>query len=133
MDNQTIVNKYIELKSKFIRQYPNIPEYTERLERELKIITEKKFTDYILKICDILDLIKDIPHIIRGSSGSSLVCYLLGITDIDPIKEKICFARFLNEYRKSMPDIDMDFPHNERDKIFKKIFEKWENGKMLYE
>jgi DNA polymerase III alpha subunit len=127
MDNQTIVNKYVELTSKFIRQYPNIPEYIERLERELKIITEKKFTDYILKICEILDLIKDIPHIIRGSSGSSLVCYLLGITDIDPIKEKICFARFLNEYRNSMPDIDMDFPHNERDKIFEKIFNKWEN------
>lgn len=130
------LNKYPIIK-KFIRKYPDIPEYNERLERELKIITEKNFIDYILKICEILQLIKSIPHIIRGSSGSSLTCYLLGITDIDPIKERICFARFLNEYRNSMPDIDMDFPHNKRDKIFTKIFEKWENvvrisNKVLY-
>ena len=45
----------------------------------LKIIYDKKFTDYILKICDILELINHVPHIIRGSSGSSLVCYLLSI------------------------------------------------------
>ncbi len=120
-------NKYKDLTEKFIREYPDSVEYNERLERELKIIYEKKFTDYILKICEILELIKDVPHIIRGSSGSSLVCYLLGITDIDPVKQKICFARFLNEYRNSMPDIDMDFPHNKRDKIFEKIFNKWEN------
>ncbi len=117
----------INIKKKFIRKCPEKKEYEERLERELKLIVEKKFTDYILKICDILELIKNVPHIIRGSSGSSLTCYLLGITDIDPVKENISFARFLNEYRNSMPDIDMDFPHNKRDKIFEKIFDKWEN------
>jgi DNA polymerase III alpha subunit len=127
MDITIINSKYKELTSKFIRKCPNLSEYLERLECELKIIYEKKFTDYILKICDILELINHVPHIIRGSSGSSLVCYLLAITDIDPVKEKICFARFLNEYRNSMPDIDMDFPHNRRDKIFTLIFEKWEN------
>ncbi len=115
------------LVKKFIRKCPENPEYKERLDRELKIISDKKFTDYIVKICEILDLIKDVPHIIRGSSGSSLVCYLLGITDIDPVKERISFARFLNEYRNSMPDIDMDFPHNKRDKIFNKIFDNWDN------
>ena len=115
------------IKSKFKRKCPNHSEYKDRLERELRLIIEKKFVDYILKICEILDLIKSVPHIIRGSSGSSLVCYLLGITDIDPVKERISFARFLNEYRNSMPDIDMDFPHNHRDKIFTKIFEKWNN------
>lgn len=115
------------IKSKFIRTYPLNNDYNERLERELNLIIDKNFVDYILKICEILELIKDIPHIIRGSSGSSLVCYLLGITDIDPIKEKICFSRFLNEYRSSMPDIDMDFPHNKRDSVFNKIFNKWTN------
>lgn len=127
MDNGNQNNKYLDIINKFTRKCPDTLEYKERLDRELKIIYEKKFTEYILKICDILELIKDVPHIIRGSSGSSLVCYLLGITDIDPIKEQICFARFLNEYRNSMPDIDMDFPHNKRDKIFEKIFNKWEN------
>ena len=125
-DNTNII-EYNKIKCKFIREYPDNKDYEERLNHELKIIVDKKFTDYILKICEILELIKSVPHIIRGSSGSSLVCYLLGITDIDPIKERICFSRFLNEYRNSMPDIDMDFPHNKRHKIFKKIFDKWDN------
>ena len=116
-----------EIKNKFIRKYPDTIEYNNRIERELKLIIDKKFVDYILKICDILDLVKNIPHIIRGSSGSSLVCYLIGITDIDTIKENIAFSRFLNEYRSSMPDIDMDFPHNKRDCVFDSIFEKWNN------
>jgi DNA polymerase III alpha subunit len=115
------------VKSKFIRKYPDNDIYKQRIEKELKIILEKKFIDYILRICDILELIQDIPHIIRGSSGSSLICYLLGITDIDPIKNSICFSRFLNEYRNSMPDIDMDFPHNQRDKVFSRIYDKWDN------
>lgn len=123
----TIEHSNILIKSKFIRNYPETKEYQDRINRELNLIIEKKFVDYILKICEILELIKDVPHIIRGSSGSSLICYLLGITDIDPIKEKIAFSRFLNEYRNSMPDIDMDFPHNQRDSVFETIFNKWTN------
>lgn len=121
------VDEYNLIKNKFIRNYPDNEEYDNRINREINLIIKKNFTEYIFKICDILDLIKNIPHIIRGSSGSSLVCYLLGITDIDPIKEKIAFSRFLNEYRNSMPDIDMDFPHNQRNKVFEQIFNKWNN------
>ena len=121
------IDEYNLIKNKFIRNYPDNEEYNNRINREINLIIKKNFTEYIFKICDILDLIKDIPHIIRGSSGSSLVCYLLGITDIDPIKEKIAFSRFLNEYRSSMPDIDMDFPHNQRNKVFEQIFNKWNN------
>ena len=94
------ISEQTKISNKFIRKCPDDIVYKERLERELKLIVEKKFVDYILKICDILELIKRVPHIIRGSSGSSLTCYLLGITDIDPVKERISFARFLNEYRK---------------------------------
>ena len=115
------------IKNKFIRKYPNNNEYNDRINRELNLIIKKNFIDYILRICEILILCNNIPHIIRGSSGSSLICYLLGITDIDPIKEKIAFSRFLNEYRRSMPDIDMDFPHNQRKYVFEKIFNKWNN------
>jgi hypothetical protein len=68
-----------------------------------------------------MKLIEDIPHIIRGSAGSSLVCYLTKITNIDPIKENICLARFLHELRDSMPDVDFDFPYNLRDKVFNRI------------
>ena len=113
--------------NKFIRKCPDIHKYQLRLEKELDLIVKKNFTTYILQVCEILDLVGDIPHIIRGSSGSSLVCWLLGITTIDPVTNSICFSRFINEYRNSMPDIDMDFPHNQRNKIFKKIFDKWPN------
>jgi DNA polymerase III alpha subunit len=121
MDNKEII------KNKFIRKCPNSKEYQTRLEKELDIIIKKNFTTYILQVCEILELVGDIPHIIRGSSGSSLVCWLLGITIIDPVLNSICFSRFLNEFRNSMPDIDIDFPHNQRNKIFKKIFDKWTN------
>jgi len=115
------------ITNKFVRKCPDLLEYSSRLEKELDLIVKKKFVNYILQVCEILELVGDTPHIIRGSSGSSLVCWLLGITNIDPISNSICFARFLNEFRNSMPDIDMDFPHNHRDKIFTKIFEKWNN------
>jgi DNA polymerase III alpha subunit len=115
------------IKSKFIRKCPDLPEYQTRLERELDLLVRKNFTNYILQVCEILELVGNVPHIIRGSSGSSLVCWLLGITNIDPVANSICFSRFLNSFRNSMPDIDMDFPHNQRNKIFNKIFDKWEN------
>ena len=115
------------IKSKFVRKCPDLPGYQERLDRELDLIVSKKFVHYILQVYEILELVGDIPHIIRGSSGSSLTCWLLGITMIDPVANSICFSRFLNEFRNSMPDIDMDFPHNQRTKIFNKIFDKWDN------
>ena len=81
----------------------------------------------ILCALDILELTKDIPHITRGSCGSSLVCYLLGISHTDPIKYNISFARFLNIYRNNLPDIDFDFPHYLRDEVFLKLYQKWGN------
>lgn len=112
---------------KFVRKCPETNEYKERLEKEINLIIQKNFVQYILQVCEILELVGDIPHIIRGSSGSSLVCWLLGITTIDPVSNSICFSRFLNEFRNSMPDIDMDFPHNQRNKIFYQIFARWPN------
>ena len=117
----------IKLKEKFIRKCPEACEYQQRLNRELELLEKKNFINYILQVCEILVLIEETPHIIRGSSGSSLVCWLLGITNIDPVLNKICFSRFLNCFRNSMPDIDMDFPHNQRSKIFDKIYSKWNN------
>ena len=72
-------------------------------------------------------MVKDIPHIIRGSAGSSLICYCLGITNIDPVKEDICFARFLNDKRETMPDVDMDFPYNMREEVFNRLHQKYPN------
>jgi DNA polymerase-3 subunit alpha len=124
--NNTNKQKDLIIK-RFVRKCPDDPKYKERLEIELELVVKKNFSNYLLQVCEILDLVGDTPHIIRGSSGSSLVCWLLGITSIDPIVNKICFSRFLNSFRNSMPDIDMDFPHNMRKKIFNKIFNKWNN------
>ena len=66
-------------------------------------------------------------NVTRGSCGSSLVCYLLGISHIDPVKYNISFARFINQYRDTLPDIDLDLPHYLRDEVFLKLFQKWGN------
>ena len=120
-------NDAITLAKKFQRKCPKTKQYVERLGMELRLIIEKKLTNNILRVTEILELLHKIPHIIRGSSGSSLVCYLLGITDIDPIKYNISFARFLNHYRSKLPDFDIDIPHIKHELAFKKINKKWGN------
>ena len=100
--------------------------YILRLCEEFRLIEEFGFHEVFLQVCEILYLSKNIPHIIRGSAGSCLLCYLLGITDIDPIKEKITLSRFMHELRDDIPDIDIDFPAHLRDEIYKKIFNNWE-------
>lgn len=114
-------SKIKKIINNFKRVIPNNNEYYIRLTEEFSLLIIKKFAKYIINILDIMDLIQDIPHIIRGSAGSSLICYLTKITNIDPIKENICLARFLHELRDSMPDIDFDFPYNLRDEIFERI------------
>lgn len=113
------------LISKFVRPIPKSHAYYHRLGKEFRLIISKKFAKVFLQVRDILQLIDGIPHVIRGSAGCSLVCYLLGITDIDPIKYNISLARFMHEGREDLPDVDIDFPHNQRDDIYNKIFEQW--------
>lgn len=113
---------------KFIRPVPkHTMEYYYRLALEFRLIKKKTFTKVFLQVLDILALIdpKVTPHVIRGSAGSCLICYLLGITDSDPIAEDISLARFMHVARDDLPDIDMDFPHNQREAIYAKIFSTW--------
>ena len=121
-DSQAQLEK---LLGRFIRQIPNSTEYHERLIEELEIILKLRFVDYFLTICDVLELTRDITHMTRGSAGSSLVCYLLGITDVDPIKWRIPVARFLNPLRDDLPDVDIDFPHWQQDRVMQTIFAQW--------
>lgn len=111
-----------ELISRFVRKCPKSQEYLDRLKRELILIRDRKFTKVFLQVKDILDLTTDIPHVTRGSAGSSLVCYLLGITDIDPIYYNISLARFMHEERADNPDIDIDFPYNVRNEVYRRIY-----------
>lgn len=116
-----------EIMFKFKRNLPNLKKYRERLDHELDLIFKKDVYQNIVRALEILDLTQDIPHVTRGSCGSSLLCYLLGISHVDPINYNICFARFLNKYRDNLPDIDFDFPHYFRNEVFLKLFQKWGN------
>ena len=122
------MNRYDELEiliSKFTRQLPNTPEYAKRLEEELEIIAGLNFARHFLRVREILDLTKDIPHITRGSAGSSLICWLMGISDVDPVAEQIPLSRFMNPKRDDLPDIDLDFPHWQQETVMNRIFRRW--------
>lgn len=114
-----------ELIPHFRRPFPTQKKYVDRLLMELELISSKKLNGYLLQAIDILKMTEGIPHVTRGSCGSSLVCYLLGISHVDPIRWNIHFARFLNEFRSTLPDIDFDFPHTLRDEVFLQIQMKW--------
>lgn len=102
--------------------------YEKRLHEELEIISSMGFPGYFLIVADFVNYAKnnDIPvGPGRGSAAGSLVAYALGITDIDPIRYKLFFERFLNPDRKSMPDIDIDFCMEGRDNMIKYVTEKY--------
>jgi DNA-directed DNA polymerase III PolC len=102
-------------------RYPVITsELQDRLDLELGIIAQKGFADYFLVVRDI---VRHGPtHCGRGSVANSVVSYCLGITHVDPISSKLIFERFLNLERSDPPDIDLDFPWDERDKILEYVF-----------
>ena len=114
-----------ELTSRFVRTCPPTLKYQERLAEEMEIILSLRFVDYFGQIRDILDLTTDIPHMTRGSAGSSLVCYLMGITDVDPMQWDIPVARFLNPKRDDLPDVDIDYPHYQQEEVMNRIFKHW--------
>lgn len=120
-----VVHGVDTLKSLFVRELPTDPRYKARLEAELALFQTKDLFGYVQQALEILAITKDIPHVTRGSCGSSLVCYMLGISHVDPIKWDIRFARFLNEFRDTLPDIDFDFPHTLRDEVFLQIQMRW--------
>lgn len=95
------------------------PVYKARFEREIKLLIEKDFTDYLLVVADLIKQSKKFCLVGggRGSSAGSLVCYLLDITEIDPIEYGLIFERFVDINRLDPPDIDTDFPDNARVKV----------------
>ena len=113
------------LITKFTRPIPDTEEYNKRLEEELELIARLGFAKHFLRVREILDLTKDIPHITRGSAGSSLICYLMEISEVDPVRERIPLARFMNPKRDDLPDIDLDFPHWQQETVMNRIFAKW--------
>ncbi len=103
-------------------------EIQERLDFELKIIKDMGFPGYFLIVQDFTTIARDLGVSVgpgRGSAAGSAVAFCVGITNIDPIKYKLLFERFLNPERVSMPDIDIDFDDDGRSKIIDYVVKKY--------
>ncbi len=114
------------------RGMPETPEVKERIEYELKIIADKGFSPYFLIVADLLSFARKagILTTTRGSAGGSLVSYLTGVTNVDPMYFKLPFERFLNPERPKAPDIDMDFQDDRRDEIITYAKEKYGDDRV---
>ena len=103
-------------------------EIKDRINYELKVISEKGFAGYFLIVSDYINEAKKQNVAVgpgRGSAAGSVVAYCVGITGIDPIKYNLLFERFLNPERPSMPDIDVDFDDDGREKVKNYVIEKY--------
>ncbi|MSR70761.1 DNA polymerase III subunit alpha [Candidatus Kaiserbacteria bacterium] len=107
-------------------------EVRERIEYEFTIITEKGYAPYFLVVADLLAFAREhkILTTIRGSVAGSLVTYVTGITNVNPLEYKLPFERFLNPERPSAPDIDMDFADNRRDEVIEYARKKYGNSNV---
>lgn len=101
--------------------------YRDRVALELDLIHQKNFEDYFYVITDLVQAAKRQMLVgpARGSSAGSLVCFLLGITDVDPIVHDLMFERFIDVTRADLPDIDIDFQDDRRDLVSKHLAEKY--------
>ena len=105
-------------------------EYVARLNEELEIIKEKDFAPYFLVVRNMLTWAKSQGIMVgpgRGSSAGSLVCYLLGITEIDPIKHGLLFFRFINPERNDFPDVDSDIQDSRREEVKEYLEKEYKN------
>jgi len=112
----------------FTRRYEAYDSYTmQRLLKELDVIYERNFEAYFLITLDIIKFArhKNFAYVGRGSGANSMVAYCLGITDVDPIELDLYFERFLNPYRSSPPDFDIDFSWQDRDEVMAYVFDKY--------
>lgn len=102
-------------------------EYEARLQRELTAIEQKDFGSYFIVVADLIQWAKQCMLVGpgRGSSAGSLLCYLIGITEVDPIPHGLLFERFIDLTRKDLPDIDIDFSDTKREQCFEYLASKY--------
>jgi len=108
-------------------------EVLDRLNYELSVIKQTGFASYFLIVQDFVNWAKQNRIVVgpgRGSAGGSLVAYLVNITNVEPIKNKLLFERFLNPERISFPDIDMDFTDRRRDEVIEYVAQKYGRDKV---
>ncbi|WP_170067633.1 DNA polymerase III subunit alpha [Neolewinella xylanilytica] len=112
------------------RRYPPGPRFQKarlRTERELAVIRKQKFGPYFLITHDIVRYARmaGYQHVGRGSGANSIVAYNIGISDVDPLELDLYFERFINPYRASPPDFDIDFSWDERDDVTDYVFKRY--------
>jgi len=141
LKSMTSLEKLKQLTAKGLRRrlkqkgkFPSALEtYQDRLNHELKIIEAMHYEDYFLIVWDFVLYAKKQGILVgpgRGSAAGSLISYVLGITEVDPLEFNLYFERFLNPERITMPDIDMDFPDNKRDEVIRYVVEKYGKDKV---
>ena len=128
--------EYLEklCEDRISRRYKTVtPEITARIKKELDAIKQMDFVSYFLINYDIIQYARkmDYPYIGRGSGANSVVAYILGITNVDPIELDLYFERFINLYRTSPPDFDIDFSWKDRDDVTRYIFERYPNTALM--
>lgn len=116
------------------------PAAQKRLDEELHLITSHRLSRFILLYRDLLEMAREIsielrgpegyaatlpPGRGRGSSISSIVCYLIGLSHVDPLQYNLMFGRFINDEMSSLPDIDIDFPREIREELIKRVYERY--------
>jgi error-prone DNA polymerase len=99
--------------------------HTELLEKELKLVEKLNYAPYFLTVNSVVQFARsqDILCQGRGSAANSMICFVLGITSIDPVRHTLLFERFISESRNEPPDIDVDFEHERREEVIQWIYE----------
>ena len=107
---------------------PLPPDVERQLEYELGIIARMDLAGYFLVVWDIARAARELDVLAqgRGSAANSAVCYALGITAVDPIGMNLLFERFLSEERNEIPDIDIDFAHQDREKVIQYVYDRYD-------
>jgi error-prone DNA polymerase len=113
----------------FRRRYPNgtLPKVREALDKEIKITSDLHYAPYFLTVHDIVNFARSKGILCqgRGSAANSVICYCLGITEVNPEKVDLLFERFVSDERKEPPDIDVDFEHGRREEVIQYIYERY--------
>ncbi|HET7588500.1 MAG TPA: error-prone DNA polymerase, partial [Gammaproteobacteria bacterium] len=112
-----------------IRRWPDgVPDGArEQIERELALIAELQYEPYFLTVHDIVNFARSRGILCqgRGSAANSVICFCLGITELDPAKSSLLFERFISKERAEPPDIDVDFEHERREEVIQYIYKKY--------
>ncbi|MCQ0112626.1 DNA polymerase III subunit alpha [Zhouia amylolytica] len=105
----------------------------ERMRKELELIRKMEYVSYFLINYDIISYArsKGYFHVGRGSGANSIVAYLLGITDVDPLELDLYFERFMNLFRSTPPDFDIDFSWRDREDVTRYIFDRFPNVALM--